>query len=47
MSIAKQARVEHAAFIRKIDHWNKRGKKGSKNDFLRFIGCNISTNGSR
>ncbi len=46
MSTAKRARVEHAAFIRKIDHWNKRGKKGSKNDFLRFIGLHISTNGS-
>jgi len=46
MFIAKQAREEHASFIRKIDHWNNLDKKGNKNDFLRFLGFRISTNGS-
>lgn len=47
MSIAKQARAEHASFIRKIDHWNNLEKKGNKNDFIRFLGFRISTNGSK
>ena len=38
MSTAKLARVEHASFIRQIDHWNSLNKKGNKNDFLRFLG---------
>jgi Fe-S-cluster containining protein len=47
MSTAKRARVEHAAFIRKVDQWNDLDKKGNRYDFLRFLGFNISTNGSR
>ena len=42
MSTAKKARVEHAAFIKKIDRWNARNNKGNKNDFLRFLGFKIS-----
>ena len=45
MSTAKQARVEHAALIKKIDHWNNLGKRGNKKDFLRFLGFKISSNG--
>jgi len=47
MYTAKQARVEHAAFIKKIDHWNNLNKQGNKNDFLRFLGFKISPNGSQ
>ncbi len=41
MSTAKKARVEHAAFIKKIDRWNARNNKGNKNDFLQFLGFKI------
>ena len=44
MSTAKKARVEHAAFIKKIDHWNTLDKKGNKNDLLRYLGFKIPTN---
>ncbi len=47
MTTAKEARKEHALFIKKIDQWNKRGKKGRKNDFLRFLGFRVSLNGSK
>ena len=46
MSTAKQARVEHAAFIKKVDKWNGISDKGNKNDFLKFLGFRIITNGS-
>ena len=47
MSTAKKARVEHAAFIKKIDQWNSLDKKGNKNDLLRYLGFKISTNGNK
>ena len=47
MSTAKRARVEHAAFIRKVDQWNNLDTKGNRNDFLKFLGFRISGNGTK
>lgn len=47
MSTARQARKEHALFIKKIDEWDNLSDRGNKNDFLRFLGFKITSNGAQ
>ncbi len=47
MTIARQARKEHALFLHMIDKWNSQTDNGNKNDFLRFLGFKVLTHTSK